>query len=492
MSLVPALAVAETLPYEGVKLTILERDTAVLPFDINSMSANLIREKTGIDIEFMLVADTDWGTKVSTLMAANNLPDITYTDFPLINQYAPDGMFASVQEYLDAGKLPNYSAAIEKAKETIANYKVDGDLYSFQLIWSIGLPNGAVPYIRGDILKELGLEAPKSFDELYEVLKAFKARDPENEPWVTRWAMLQIDYSYGTGGFYYDPAVGRYVCGYLDAERYPSYLEYCHKLYAEGLVDPDFLTTTSADWQEACKNGSCTFTFNNCVFVNQFNMALQQDQPDAYWEPLYTLENPWGEKRGAWSVGVGEWQATQPGWVVSADCKNIDAAMYLMDFMYSDLGFEITNWGQEGTTFTKNDQGEYEMMPEFVKKVQSGEVTMQSYLSGADLGFCCVVDDWANRATALSPEGIELYNFWLSDDAMDTKIPDPPLTADETEKIANLKSKFDVILSDQNAFIIGTRDISEWPTVAQALTDAGAQEYLDIYNGALARLKGEN
>lgn len=486
-----ALAETNNTAYKGVKLTVMDKDNAVLPFDVNSLSTQAIQENTGVELDFMLVADTDFETKVNTLLAANNMPDICRVTYGQVNNYARDGMFVNLSEYIEAGKLPNYAKMLETMGDKMDYYKVDGEIYTFQQVWEVGLPNGAVPYIRGDVVEKLGLKMPTTFDELYEVLKAIKAWDPESNIWVTRWANLQIDYSYGVGGFYYNPETDSYICGYLDNEKYMDYLAFCNKLYAEGLIDPDFLTTTSADWQEACKNGSCYFTYNNCVFVNQFNMALQAEDPDAYWTPMYTLENPWGRRRGRWSVGVGYNEPTNLGYAISADCENVDAALYLLDYMYSDEGREITNWGFEGITFGIDDNGEYYMLPEFCDAVRNGDITMQSHLSGADLGFCLVIDDWANRAVNLDDAGRELYEFWLSDEHMDTAKPTPPFTDDEKERLTEVNSRIEVIVGDINAFIVGTRDISEWPTVAAEIEKAGAQECIDIHNRALARMRAE-
>ena len=159
-----------------------------------------------------------------------------------------------------------------------------------------------------------------------------------------------------------------------------------------------------------------------------------------------------------------------------------------MDFMYSDKGYEITNYGIEGETFGRDENGERYILPEFIEAVQSGEMTMQSKLSGADLGFCTIINDWANRATALSPEGVELYEFWMSDDNMYTNVPNPVFTEDENEELTDIRSKLDVIVGDINAFIIGTRPISEWASVVDSLEEAGIERYLEIYNEALARL----
>lgn len=149
----------------------------------------------------------------------------------------------------------------------------------------------------------------------------------------------------------------------------------------------------------------------------------------------------------------------------------------------------VTNWGTEGETYGVDENGDYYMLPEFVSAVQNGEVTMQSKLSGADLGFCCVIDDWANRATSLTEEGVELYEFWLSDEDMQIALPDPVFTEDENERLAELRSKLDVVVGDLNAFIIGTRPISEWEQVVNDMKDAGIDEYLEIYNTALARIQ---
>ena len=100
-----------------------------------------------------------------------------------------------------------------------------------------------------------------------------------------------------------------------------------------------------------------------------------------------------------------------------------------------------------------------------------------------------MIDDWANRATSLTEEGVELYEFWLSDEDMQIALPDPVFTADENERLAELRSKLDVVVGDLNAFIIGTRPISEWEQVVNDMKDAGIDEYLEIYNTALARIQ---
>ena len=84
---------------------------------------------------------------------------------------------------------------------------------------------------------------------------------------------------------------------------------------------------------------------------------------------------------------------------------------------------------------------------------------------------------------------MELYEFWLSDEDMQIALPDPVFTADENERLAELRSKLDVVVGDLNAFIIGTRSISEWEQVVNDMKDAGIDEYLEIYNTALARIQ---
>ena len=46
-----------------------------------------------------------------------------------------------------------------------------------------------------------------------------------------------------------------------------------------------------------------------------------------------------------------------------------------------------------------------------------------------------------------------------------------------------------MVVGDLNAFIIGTRPISEWEQVVNDMKDAGIDEYLEIYNTALARIQ---
>ena len=113
-----------------------------------------------------------------------------------------------------------------------------------------------MPTVRADWLEKLGLDVPETLDEFYEVLKAFKERDPDGNG---------IDDTYGlsTAGLYdiqgFMGAFGvkaRYVIDeegkrtipYASDAAIPAY-EWLNRLYREGILDPNFVTNSTGDFR---------------------------------------------------------------------------------------------------------------------------------------------------------------------------------------------------------------------------------------------------
>ena len=166
-----------------------------------------LEKAAGIPIKWEEVS-ADWDEKKSTMLAAGDMPDLVIganaiSDSDMVTF---TGLFEDLSDDMDS--LPNVSAMFEAVPETEAMAtRPDGEIFSvpsYRRFW----PQSATrQYINQQWLDNLGLEQPTTFDELHQVLLAFKNEDangngdPDDE--------IPIDWSpAGEGGFgFFQPSM---------------------------------------------------------------------------------------------------------------------------------------------------------------------------------------------------------------------------------------------------------------------------------------------
>lgn len=261
-----------------------------------------IFEKTNVKIQLELVT-TNFEQKAQTIIATNSLPDIMEVAYgkQMYVDGAKNGLFLPISDYMS--DAPNLAKIMKENKE-IAKNNIDGKIYSFPKLgaWKLQLAQGAM--IRYDLLEELGLEAPKTFDDLYKVLKKFKEKYPNSIPYTGRenaFNLLKpLAFAMGSGNrIYYDPNIegGKYVYGQAHPEFKPV-LEFMSKLFKEKLLDPDYAVNTADAMKEKLASGRSLFYYDNNSFGVNFNEALKPINPKARFELLPLMKNDRGQTRG--------------------------------------------------------------------------------------------------------------------------------------------------------------------------------------------------
>ena len=242
----------EAAAAEGpLKITMYYSDNSTLPFKSDWLTVKTIEEKFNVDLEFEVIPIADYQTKVSlALNTYSNAPDvILYQSITGENQsLALNGAIVPISDY--AEWTPNFNArvaefGIQDAVDVL-NLE-DGKRYNLPGLFDVPFYDGGL-ILRKDLLEKYGLDVPKTFDDLYEVLKVFKANNPSSYPLTIlvgprvlyRFTMPSFGISLGknsSSGSYvlsYDYEKKEYFAGAI-SEEYKAYITYLHKLYAEGL-----------------------------------------------------------------------------------------------------------------------------------------------------------------------------------------------------------------------------------------------------------------
>jgi putative aldouronate transport system substrate-binding protein len=119
---------------------------------------------------------TDSQQVFGIMMASNELPDIIHGTKQNINRYALEGAFQELDELIE-----KYAPDIKKFIDENPEYKKsalasDGKMYFLPYMFEGAVSEGF--FVRKDWLDKLNISIPKTVDEYYEMLKAFKTKDP--------------------------------------------------------------------------------------------------------------------------------------------------------------------------------------------------------------------------------------------------------------------------------------------------------------------------
>ena len=369
-----------------------------------------LEEKTGYKLEFQFfaAAANDYKTQLSTMVAGNlELPDILYgfslgTD--LYERYGRDGVFVDLSKYFnDKEKSARWWERFEilddysKTNNWRRMQSADGSgaIYAFPEIQEslIDIMNYQV-WINQAWLDTLGLPMPTNNDELYNVLKAFKEKDPNGNgladeiPLVGTntglsgqtldWLMNLFIYEDAATYFNVDEN-GKLYSPYTTG-KYREALTFIRKLYKEGLMSPLVLTATPNDMKQmVCPSeGGAQLAGVVCTHLTT-GFVMDHEGIMAY-EPL-----------PMWGNCIYHENAHNFTTFVTKDCENLEAAWDLLMWMSTEESAVIQRYGEQGVS--------WDWAPEGTKSVMGTDAQIRLY---KDTWSTIGNDNWRNvEATIL-------------------------------------------------------------------------------------------
>ena len=326
-----------------------------------------IQQMAGVNIDWTVVCgnNDEIQAQYLAMLASGNYPDIIQWQHNNsyvggVSQLYADGIIIELNEVIEK-YMPNYKALLD-ANPHVAKTLMDSEgryLY-FTVINPLNsnLEKVAVTWwglmMRQDWLDNVGMEAPTTMDEWYEVLVAFKEGDPNGNGEAD-----EIPFDAGSAGHllfmpafgiqngvYVDPVTGKVGYGQY-TQAYKAYLETMAQWYSEGLLCNVFADETGAPAASADPNIYADLAGSWKGLSNFWEQRLPQvleKNPNAdfvaiQW-PQYVEGN--GEfYADRYGMGYGDRYSA----VISVDCENVEAAARLIDQMYTEEGTNCTTWG---------------------------------------------------------------------------------------------------------------------------------------------------
>ncbi|MER5457070.1 extracellular solute-binding protein [Micromonospora sp. NPDC002389] len=490
---------------EPISFSVLYNNHPNYPLKNDWLFWSELTSRTNVKLDPVAVPLSDYNQKRSLLIGAGDAPLLIPKTYPPdVNTFVSSGAILPVSDYLDL--MPNLKEKIEKwnlQPEIDTLRQQDGKFYLLPGLHEKPWHDYSLA-IRTDILEELNLEIPKTWDELYTVLKAMKAAYPDVYPFSDRWSqpnpagnllnLLAVTHGLDGAGWNFQHMSWNAQAQKFEytgaSEHYRHVLEYLNKLVAEKLLDPESFTQTDDAARQKLANGkSFVISANAQAVVNDYRPDLAATNPKAKIAKIPLPVGPAGE--------INPSSRLENGMMISSkarDSKNFVAMMQFVDWLwYSDAGQEFAKWGVEGTTFVKDASGKPTLAPDV--NVIGLNPSAPKHLQ-KDFGFYNGVFAYGGKPELVqaffSPEEQEFQQVM---NARAPKSPPPPypLNDEEREQVSLWETPLrDHVYQATLQFVLGQRDLGQWDAYLAELKSKNMDAYVELANKAYERYKEAN
>jgi putative aldouronate transport system substrate-binding protein len=348
--------------------TMMNQYTSPEPPGENNPIIKKIEEYTNTKIDATWIPASAYNDKVNVSIASNDLPQVLMiqdTKSSSIINAQRSGMFWEIGPYLkDYPNLSKYNG-----NETVLNnISVDGKVYGLYRARALAR-QGVV--IRQDWLENLGLEQPKTIDDLYNVIKAFTLNDPAKTGNKDTFGLVEAEDSsngasaVGLTGFQTIAAFfgapnqweiqdGKAVPQFMTPENMEA-MKFYKRLYDEKLINLDFPATKTSKQQEQFFQGKAGVIFTTLDFLITGGNELKKANPDAKLDIISRIEGPEGERVFATTGYNGMFVFPK------ATVKTEEELKKLLGFFDKIVDEEMMytwTWGIEGSHHAKDSSGE--------------------------------------------------------------------------------------------------------------------------------------
>lgn len=473
----------------------------------NNAFTKYVEEKLGCDLQFVnYVSGSAERMQQLTLQATGGqeLPDVFWgwqeISSVTIGEFGEAGYFQDLTSLIDQ-YADNYKAQFAKLSEEEQEYinsrgtTDDGGFYAMPLYTGFDYIDHAqnIMYINKTWLDNLGLDVPTNIDELYEVLKAFKSKDPN-----------------GNGTKDEIPMMGRGIANYV-INAYQYYDATYPADVNNGVVSAPYITDnyrqaliTLNEW---CQKGYYSDMSITLSTANEIKALITPNNGTArvgIWcgHPLsYTnVASPILEEYVALApladeTGSGGYMVVQPQTLmfcgfISKDCENTELAMKFLDLFYADEsvtrmrhGEKDVDWKYIEAGTAKNalgDDATFEILNTDMKSTNStwgingnSIFTSQNYLPA---------HDEANQSDRLCAEAWEVQkNAKIKKET----IARMDYTDDEMDQRQKLEGLIiSEISSSRDLFITGEMDPNsdaDWNKYLSSLNELKLDELMKLF-----------
>ena len=392
-----------------------------------------IERINNIDLKMYTAADDQRMSRLSTLVASGEIPDVINLLRFDVFHFIPQGIIQEITDEMLEKYAPTlYAQKNGKEKDYWKLMKYDGKTYA---IPTTDISGKNLLVARKDWMEKVGItKNPETLDEFVEMLRKFTFDDPDGNGKNDTYGLMTLDSVNGDYlasftpifcAFGVQPQQERIIDGKLYAdsisEGYKESIKVIANLYKEGVLDPESFIHKSEQAKTKVVRGKagsfCAGWFQVPGFLTTYEM--EKLQPGVKWEILDPPTGPDGK-----SGYMGK-SPIVTATAITTSCKNPETYLKLAEWFTTDEAYNLTNHGIEGVHYT-----------EIGKRTEEGEKLFQQNKLTAYAAWTATTDrkfeNWKNNEPHRYPYALKAANanLYLSDmygiitDTYNTLFPD--------------------------------------------------------------------
>ena len=173
--------------------------------------------------------------------------------------------------------------------------------------------------------------------------------------------------------------------------------------------------------------------------------------------------------------------------VISTACQYVEEVCKYFDYMWTEEGIRLVNYGPEGVTWNWGPDGKIEFT-DVITNDPDGNSVKSMFTYYGTFNFC-TYNDWTREAITLSDDCMSCLDLWASCGDKDYVMPNVTLNTEESETYGAIFSNVNTHVSEMTLrFINGTDDIDAgWDEYVAQIEGMGIQKVIDCYQAAYER-----
>jgi len=324
----------------------------------NNPYVTYIEQHTGIDLQMIHPPTSSYQESLNIIMNSNDVPDVINTADPSwVSKFVEADMLLPLDDLLQTHGRELYGFFPEEAWEAVT---FNNKIYAIPSL--VEVSGNEVIYARKDWLDALGLEPPRTLDEYYEVMRAFRYDDPDGNGKIDTWGLTILPTGLSRTAPFFGafgvPRGGNQITQWKEQEGELVYsgvldktqeaLEFLARLYGEGILDREFILNKHGSFEDKIADGRVGL-FSAAWYDTKGPILRNMKQdPEAEW---IRLEYPIGPDGNSGTSGL---DIVQSYTVIPKSSSRAKEVIEVLTFIAGE-GYRELKLGFEGEVWTKQN-----------------------------------------------------------------------------------------------------------------------------------------
>ena len=486
---------------DKVTITMWGSDRSNMPFRDGLRTAETLQEVLGINIKITSAPTENLEEKYAGMIASGNIDTVVQYKANKLLDYKD--AWVALEDYITEEDTPNLYAVY--SDPDIRRRVQDSDGHIRFIAQRTAIQCGKLWFYRQDWMDKLGLEAPKTFEDLYNVFKAIKEGDPNGNgiadeiPFSVRAQgdnkranLMPFVHSFGVEEtFFAEDDVVKF--GATDA-RMKEALTWLSKCYTEGLIDQEYMTLSKNDWYSRWTDGATERVFMGydwSAYIDNVTNLFKGTESTVNIVGVPPMEGPTGiaqTRDQLQPLTVDEdWNAAI---FVGASEEQVKAAMKLFDYAYSEEGMMLLNYGYKGETYDLDENGE----PYYTDLIMNNPDGLSAQDALRQYGVQSLLtlrQDARYERAQVTDEVNKTRDLYEQENHIGPAFPTLAFTDDEQDVIRAKYTDIQTYVDETiDAFIMGKKPLDEFDAFAAKVEEMGIGDVLEVYQAAYNRYMG--